>query len=295
MVSRPTPSSAPSLAVYRLLDRVFPRSFTLKLYLVAFVGTHVPLLTFAVSVVLADEGHAHPWRSLLLLLGATLAGTAVTLGLIRALLRPLYLVAAELRAFGPDPAAARLPEEFEDELGVVMRATQGFLRQVSEMVSDAQDAAERDPLTGLLNRRGLERRLAGLPGGMLLLFDVDRFKQWNDQEGHAAGDALLASLAGVVRSLIRPGDLAVRWGGDEFLVILPKADGAQGARVAERLRQGAAGITLGAGPLCVSMGGALWRAGADLESALLAADGALYEVKRAGGDGFRLAASPPAG
>ncbi len=90
--------------------------------------------------------------------------------------------------------------------------------------------SQTDPLTGLANRRALDDRLASLMGGQgrvrtgfcLVLFDLDDFKPINDSHGHAVGDEVLKALAQALRSQVRPTDLASRWGGDEFAVLLPQ-------------------------------------------------------------------------
>jgi diguanylate cyclase (GGDEF)-like protein len=84
----------------------------------------------------------------------------------------------------------------------------------------AERAAETDPLTGLLNRRGLARAFARrLPDAALLFLDLDGFKAVNDRLGHPAGDRLLVTVAARLRSALGPDDILGRWGGDEFLLI----------------------------------------------------------------------------
>lgn len=102
--------------------------------------------------------------------------------------------------------------------------------------------AEHDALTGLANRRALERHLQQLIDGdaggphSALFIDLDHFKAVNDQAGHAAGDQLLRELAGVLRGQVRRGDLLARFGGDEFLVLLPNCPADMALRIAESLR-----------------------------------------------------------
>ncbi len=120
--------------------------------------------------------------------------------------------------------------------------------------------AEHDHLTGLHNRVYLERFLDGGPvqGTAVLLVDVDGLKGLNDDLGHLAGDAAIAAVAVALRRCSRAGDVLVRWGGDEFLLLLPGADEAVALRVADRIT----GAVLAAGmpapwgdrPLSVSVG-----------------------------------------
>ncbi|MBI1351762.1 MAG: diguanylate cyclase [Actinomycetales bacterium] len=103
--------------------------------------------------------------------------------------------------------------------------------------------ATHDPLTGLLNRNGLDAylELQGPPGRAtlprtLVSLDLDGFKAINDAHGHLAGDAVLRSMADCLRDVLRPDDVAVRMGGDEFLLVLPQTN-TEGARaLVERLR-----------------------------------------------------------
>jgi Amt family ammonium transporter len=120
------------------------------------------------------------------------------------------------------------------------------LRDVSEqqrMSRQLQHEAEHDALTGLANRRALERRLRELMEGeaagphAVLFVDLDHFKAVNDSAGHAAGDELLRELSARLRPLVRRGDLLARFGGDEFVLLLPQCTLEVAERIAETLRQ----------------------------------------------------------
>ena len=151
-----------------------------------------------------------------------------------------------------------------------------------------------DQLTGALNRRGLDDALmrecaradrSDTPLCIALL-DLDNFKRVNDSFGHQAGDAVLAHLVGIVKETIRSNDLIGRYGGEEFLLILPDARVDEALAVMSRLQRGLAAKPLawGSGQLEVtfSAGLALRRRG-DNEVALINhADQALYEAKRVG-------------
>ncbi|WP_028919811.1 sensor domain-containing diguanylate cyclase [Pseudoxanthomonas suwonensis] len=156
----------------------------------------------------------------------------------------------------------------------------------------------RDPLTGLFNRRYLEESLArelarserrGLPLSLMML-DLDHFKLFNDLHGHPGGDALLAALGPLLRQRTRGEDIACRYGGEEFTLILPEANLEQAARRAGELAEAVRALrveylgTLLPAVTC-SIGVATYHHGEDTAETLLQrADKALYRAKRGGRD-----------
>jgi diguanylate cyclase (GGDEF)-like protein len=152
-----------------------------------------------------------------------------------------------------------------------------------------------DPLTGAYNREFLASRLpqeieAAIDRDRplsLALVDVDHFKSVNDQYGHGIGDVVLAEVARRLRGAIRGGDLLVRYGGEEFLAVLPKADAGRGWEVGERMRQRVCerafevddGLAL---LLRVSVGIAQWRIGETMPDLIERADTAMYGAKQRG-------------
>lgn len=152
-----------------------------------------------------------------------------------------------------------------------------------------------DSLTGLANRRSLEESLrselarASRFGDSVcvVLADLDDFKQVNDQYGHAAGDEVLKAFAGALRKTVRESDVAGRWGGEEFALVLPGTDAAGGARLAERARATIEGyrVKMPNGDLCAvtaSFGVASFPESHELGEILAAADSALYAAKGQG-------------
>ena len=148
-----------------------------------------------------------------------------------------------------------------------------------------------DPLTSLHNRHALNAVDLDEPHAVLLV-DVDHFKVINDLYGHSVGDEVLRRLAAAVLAALRDGDLVVRYGGDELLVLLPTASRALASDVAQRLRSEAARLTLEDLPeglrVSVSVGVAMHRGGASLAGPVQDADRALYTAKRAGRDRVQL-------
>jgi diguanylate cyclase (GGDEF)-like protein len=167
--------------------------------------------------------------------------------------------------------------------------------------AEAQRLAQVDHLTGAANRRSLAGRLDGLGDGPVgvLTIDVDHFKQINDLYGHAAGDAVLVSLAARLRLSVREEDDVVRLGGEEFLLLLPGVlDETALLDVAENVRADVAAKAIPVGSddidVTVSVGAAIADARShDVEALLVAADRALYAAKRSGRNCVRLASADP--
>ena len=137
-------------------------------------------------------------------------------------------------------------------------------------------------------------RRAGVPAAVLLL-DIDHFKRVNDRYGHLAGDELLAATASTLVSHVRAGDVLGRFGGEEFVALLPGAGQEQACWIAERLRERVRVIAIpslgAAATVTVSIGVAeLGRDGNELFELLAAADAALYRAKQSGRD--RVATLP---
>jgi diguanylate cyclase (GGDEF)-like protein len=158
--------------------------------------------------------------------------------------------------------------------------------------------AIRDPLTWLFNRRfmweTLERELHRMHRKRsclaVIMLDVDHFKRFNDTFGHSAGDALLSSLGRILLAHVRKEDIACRYGGEEFTLILPETSLETACGRAEELRQLVHGLHLehhgqSLGAITISLGVAVYpQHGEDPEALLQAADAALYEAKHAGRD-----------
>ena len=161
-----------------------------------------------------------------------------------------------------------------------------------------RELAARDDLTGLPNRRLFGEHYARVVARSyrfrqplsLLLIDVDGLKEINDRWGHLPGNAALRHVARLVRQRKRTEDLAARWGGDEFVLLLPGADAASAERVARDIVQEAQRSTLKSppGPVTVTIGVATGIAASPKHDFFTAADQALYEGKSAGRNRYRI-------
>jgi diguanylate cyclase (GGDEF)-like protein len=153
--------------------------------------------------------------------------------------------------------------------------------------------ASRDPLTGAPNRRAMTRELHiaaeafrrhRVPVGLLVM-DLDHFKRINDELGHEAGDRVLVDFARLVQSRCRAGDRLFRYGGEEFVLLLPGTRGDALRPLADELRRAVAhGLRADGREVTVSVGGAALQPGEDNNRWLARADAAMYQAKREGRD-----------
>jgi diguanylate cyclase (GGDEF)-like protein len=173
--------------------------------------------------------------------------------------------------------------------------TESMVNHTSQ-IGELTNHATTDALTGLYNRRWLDNALASILNESLekkqtlclLLIDVDHFKDYNDNLGHSVGDQVLIAIGNALKKAIRPQDYASRYGGEEFLIVLPNTSVDVGVQVAERIRQDIAaksaleregkllpGIT-------ISIGLAVNQQDSSIQSLIDAADAKLYQAKQSG-------------
>jgi len=159
-------------------------------------------------------------------------------------------------------------------------------------VARLQRLSQVDPLTGALNRRGLDQAFPEAPPDDVLqplsvaMADVDRFKLINDHYGHAIGDEVLKHVAHVLAAAVRVGDAVIRFGGEEFLLVLPKVDLQTAWNIAERARAAVESSGVVAGGVAIratiSIGVAERRGNESRDELIKRADQALYVAKDAG-------------
>jgi len=287
------------LRLYRALSRApFAKSYVGKVFLTAFLGTHVPLLALLVYFVRQRRfGLDGALRILSVTVPATLGGTAMTLWAIHALSAPTALASRALRRYLDSGELPDLPVGYTDRAGRLMSDVQYTIERLDKAVRSLEELATKDHLTGTYNRRAAEERLAEdvkraeRGGGVLslTLLDLDQLKPINDAHGHRAGDACVVHFAEVLGRKLSAGDWIARWGGDEFVVGMWNTQEGQPTRVLERvvedLRESPVVLPDGVEIFLTFSGGACrWKPGDDVRGLMSRADVALYQAKAEGGN-----------
>jgi len=183
------------------------------------------------------------------------------------------------------------------EVGYLTEVFNGMVDRLRESREQLEELLITDPLTGVSNRRHLmetmkneaRRSHRSKKSFAILMVDVDHFKKFNDTHGHVAGDEALKAVAEVLQEGTREVDHVARFGGEEFLVVLPETDIAGAVGAAERFRERLAKHSVAVGKrsvkVTVSTGVAEFPIdGASPEALIISADAALYEAKRLGRD-----------
>jgi diguanylate cyclase (GGDEF)-like protein len=222
----------------------------------------------------------------------TPAGTGVTVPAARDVGIRAYVPAA-IESHRKNAAYLRVVEVGLLALAALMLLTLVLARPLLRAFRWTEEQASEariDALTGLANRRAVEEILAAEISRAqrfahqlaVVLLDLDRFKEINDSFGHAAGDVMLRAVSRLLTSLARQGDTVARWGGEEFVVVLPETDPQGAQRFAERLRRTIEAHSVGEMQTTTSCGVASMVAEDTVEALLGAADQALYRAKANG-------------
>ncbi|TAL85368.1 MAG: diguanylate cyclase [Rhodanobacter sp.] len=208
---------------------------------------------------------------------------------LHSLLSPIKALGRAARSLGSGETGVRLPVSGNDELTTLSERFNDMADHWESTRHSLLIEAAEDPLTGALNRRGI---LASLDGVLLshvrqqqpisvFMIDLDRFKVINDKFGHSAGDRALTWVTSKMREMLRSGDLLGRYGGDEFLMILPGTTKIQAQQIAQRMAQSIHEVaSREAAYPTISIGiGSAPEDGRDATSLIEAADTALYGAK----------------
>jgi diguanylate cyclase (GGDEF)-like protein len=252
-------------------------------------------------VVIAEIPAVEAFRQVARLRNVTVGIVALLLAIVGALayllslliVRPLdRLTKAASRVAGGDLDIG-LPVTGGGEVGYLTQVFNDMVARLRESRVELERLSVTDALTGLSNRlRMMEvlenevRRSRRLRHPFaVLMADLDLFKKYNDAHGHQAGDAVLKRIGAIMREASRDVDFVARYGGEEFLLMMPETEIEGATEVAERIRKKIAAEKLPAGTITVSVGVAGFPGHGDAAEALIAAaDAALYDAKRAGGN-----------
>lgn len=181
-----------------------------------------------------------------------------------------------------------------DQLREQRRLAEHAMEKMASVQKELEQAARTDPLTNLPNRRAMSeqlsqecvRSLRSKSDFVVILTDVDFFKRVNDTYGHEAGDDVLVEVSRRLRSMLRGQDTVARWGGEEFLILLPETGLTGGRLVAEKLRCTIADVPIAHRDIEIDVrmtfGVAVWLRGEDVERTIARADEALYRGKEGG-------------
>jgi diguanylate cyclase (GGDEF)-like protein len=273
---------------YEATRFLFPRHYERRILAICFCAVHLPLIAGVVVL-----GWRADWdvSLLLVLLVATLIGTIGAIMSISALLAPIQRATTLLQNVRGGLPVEGVPIGGEDLVGKLLHGVAHAANENARRVKLLKDAAERDVLTGLRNRRGFLDAVAPLLAhekrGCVALIDIDHFKAVNDEYGHDRGDRILTDFADHLSVQLRRSDLSARWGGEEFIVFFPDTGTTQANEILARLQavlRGSPDFRVGDRAVTVSCGVSVVANYADLAAATRRADDALYGAKEGGRD-----------
>ena len=237
------------------------------------------------------------------LLGILFASIAAIL-LIRSIVRPLNKAVTHFKHISEGNMSENISVSSQDEIGQVLNGLAAMQGKLKIMISELDQLARTDELTGAWNRRRFEETVATEMDRLrrygqrlsLMILDVDHFKKINDLYGHSIGDQVLIDLSNTIRSSLRVSDSLTRWGGEEFIILCPNTTAETVSKLAERLRKEVSSIEFQkVGNITLSFGVAECGAEETWEQWLHRADEALYLAKSGGRDRVKTNKKTPAG
>ena len=211
------------LTLYSSISRLpVPKTYPGKIMLVAFIGTHIPLIVLIFDAATSNYSSREVTSTLLITLLATLTATAITLYALHHLLRPVILTSQALRQYLRSRRLIDLPTNFQDEIGTLMLDTNRTLHQLDKLIEHLTDY---DSLTGLPNRELFQTHIQQAilnsenQQFALIVLDIDGLKNINSTLGRIVGDLLLRKVAQRITTYLKTGDILARFGGDEFAIL----------------------------------------------------------------------------
>lgn len=188
----------------------------------------------------------------------------------------------------------KMSDLYQKELKEANEEIQDKVMKLTSAQNQLKQLSVTDDLTSLYNRRGaykhleaeIEKTRESRKSFMIFLIDIDHFKKINDHYGHHGGDSVLIRVCSVMKESIREMDFLSRWGGEEFLLLLPGTDSSEGKKAAEKIRKSIEEtVTLYEGRtihVTITLGGCLYKPGDNLTRCIEHADRALYSGKALG-------------
>ena len=234
------------ICLYEWIARCpYPKSYVAKFTLLIFVAMHGSMIFAGVAwSAITHRPNVGQYVSPVEVIPGFLLGAIMLVVIIRHMLRPIILSSFSLSEYMDRRRLPDLPTQYTDEVGLLMANLQKSLACLDGLLTEQEKQANTDALTGLGNRSWcnakIENEVAracqiGTPF-CLGMIDLDRFKQMNDQHGHQNGDLILQHFAQTVNSVLRGGESLARWGGDEFVLLLPRCSEADAKAVLQRIQ-----------------------------------------------------------
>jgi|GEM_PF-744220 len=236
---------AQKLPLYNLVSRMpGPRSFAVRIFMLSFIGTQLPMFILLLYVVMNVELNSEILTTVSIVLITALLGSASTVIALIAYAEPVNAISKAVQNFAYSDHEPDLPDTYNDEIGQLMANTQGALKKLHSMLHNMHELSIRDELTGLYNRRFFSEQAEMLliramryeEPLTLIFIDIDEFKTVNDRFSHQVGDHALRQIANLLTETARGSDLTARLGGDEFVIVLPNTPIVKGHQICERLR-----------------------------------------------------------